>query len=93
MDIYVYYDSKGACLSVEHPTLGILQFHRESASEIEKILLTKELKENLQRDMREIRRISYLRGWRDAKAKRRKHDCFSSFPSVMSWEKEEVSHL
>ena len=65
-------------------------FMRECASEIECKLLYEKLQGQLGRTMEEIRKVSYQRGWRQAKAKKGgKHKWFSPHSAVLPWEKEE----
>ena len=67
-----------------------LDFYRAGASSIETALLRKHLQDQLDAMMEEVRQVSYLRGWRDAKSKRKKQAWFSDFAQVMDWEKKEA---
>ena len=67
-----------------------LDFHRASASVIETRLLQRYLYTALSNQMEQVRQVSYLRGWRDAKSKRKKKDYFASSVDVRDWEEKEA---
>lgn len=68
-----------------------LWFARDSASEIERELLREHLIASLNDTFERIRKVSYLRGWRDAKAKKKsKQQWFACYSDVLDWEKEEA---
>lgn len=67
-----------------------LDFYRYGASTIETTLLRQYLCTALQDQMEQIRTVSYLRGWRDAKSKRKKKDWFASSVDVRDWEEREA---
>lgn len=67
-----------------------LDFYRAGTSRIEATLLGRHLQEGLDAQMELVRRVSYLRGWRDAKSKRKKHEWFASCVDVREWESKEA---
>ena len=67
-----------------------LDFYRDGASAIETTLLQRHLYKVLQDQMEAVRKVSYLRGWRDAKSKRKKKDWFASCVDVRDWETKEA---
>ena len=68
-----------------------LKFYRDAASEIEAVLLQKHILEAISHGFKDIRRVSYLRGWRDAKSKKRKkEDWFPPHPTITPWERNEI---
>ena len=67
-----------------------LDFYRAGASQIETALLRQHLQDQLDAMMEEVRQVSYLRGWRDAKSKRKKQSWFPDIAQVMDWEKKEA---
>jgi len=67
-----------------------LDFYRAGASEIETALIEQHLDALIADSTEALRKVSYLRGWRDAKSKRRKADGFTSGLVVDEWEKKEA---
>ncbi len=63
-----------------------LWFRRESASALECRLLCERLRQELGTRLEEIRRVSYERGWKDAKAKRPRSTVFPTCTKVLDWE-------
>jgi hypothetical protein len=63
-------------------------FSRECASEIECKLLCEKLQSQLGLNMEEIRKVSYQRGWKQAKAKKGgKCTWFATHSAVLPWER------
>lgn len=93
MDIHFFREGKGdgvfIRLDLGEP-LGKLWFHRPGASPLEQQLLWTELCSVLDNQMQQIRKASYLCGWRDAKSKRRKETWFSRYCDVTDWEKKKA---
>jgi hypothetical protein len=67
-----------------------LDFYRAGASPLETQILTVEIHEKLRAHMEEVRRVAYLRGWRDAKAKRKKVTWYPGWFEVLDWERREA---
>lgn len=85
LDLFVVVDGKG-------PLEGLrFDFFRHCASETERRLLDHYLRLQLRDTFREIRRVSYLAGWRDAKGKKNaKRNLFPECPTILEWEKREA---
>ena len=68
-----------------------LWFVRDGASEIERELLREHLIASLSDTFERIRKVSYLRGWRDAKSKKKlKQQWFACQSDMLDWEKREA---
>lgn len=65
-----------------------LWFRREAASELECQLLQAHLDTSLRRMVEEVRRVSYARGWKDAKKKKARSTTFAGCLKVLEWERE-----
>lgn len=86
-------DGGGLYVEVRPDGLGenlCLDFYRAGASVIETTLLRRHIRQALDNQMEAIRKVSYLRGWRDAKSKRKKKDWFASCVDVRDWETKEA---
>jgi len=85
-------EEKGVYLKVTIEGFEPFWFYRQGASKIETQLLHEKLRSLFGQQMRQVRTVSYLRGWRDAKAKRVKQDKDWNPVSVdlMNWEKKEA---
>ena len=84
---------KGLYIELKPDDLGenvTLDFYRDSASTIEATLLRRYVQKALADQMQQVRQVSYLRGWRDAKSKRTKRDWFPCCVNVPDWEKKEA---
>ena len=84
---------KGLYIELTPDDLGenvTIDFYRAGASDIEATLLQRHLQQALDQQMEKVRQVSYLRGWRDAKSKRKKHGWFASCVYVPGWEKKEA---
>lgn len=69
----------------------VVWFQRECASEIECTLLCELLKGAAHDTMTMVRKVSYWRGWKHAKAhKGGKMDWFAGTMNALLWEKNEV---
>ena len=79
MNIHIHKEpnSKGVYLKVSLDGLEPLWFYRDGASKLETQLLNDELYRQFSKQLEELRKVSYLRGWRDAKAKRVKTQFFA----------------
>ncbi len=73
-----------------HPVNEEVLFFRECASPLERALLQQHMTEYISALFREVRRTSYLSGWRDAKSKKLKRDFFSGMSEVVEWEKKQA---
>jgi len=70
--------------------VGPLDFYRAGTSSIETLLLERHLDKLLWSKMEEVRRVSYLRGWRDAKAHKVKSTSFPKCVDVLDWERKDA---
>jgi len=79
-------------ITPEYPLSGVgpLDFYRAGASSIETLLLEQQLDNLIWSKMEEVRRVSYLRGWRDAKAHRVKRTSFPTCVDVLDWENKDA---
>ena len=80
------------CIDGQGELKGLrIEFHRHCASEIERNLLRCQLNDRLHKAMKEIRRVAYLTGWRDAKSKRvKKCEMFACATSALDWERKDA---
>ena len=92
MELYVvgHRDDKGVYIKVKVDNLDWLYFYRESASPVESKLLDAHLSKELEKALEQVRRVSYLTGWRDKSAKRLKRKWFNSCLNIFDWEKQEA---
>jgi hypothetical protein len=67
-----------------------LDFYRAGASPLESYLLMEEVRKKLRAHMEEVRTVAYLRGWRDAKAKKPKAIGHTGRFDILEWEREEA---
>ena len=65
-----------------------LLFWRSGMTEVETHLLCAAIRKAIETNMTEIRRVSYLRGWRDKASHKLKEGWFASHSSIIPWEKE-----
>lgn len=89
------HDNKGLFVSLElgypMPEKMELDFFRASASEVETRLLEQEVRKKLHGLFEEIRKVSYLKGWKDAKSKKaRKSHVFPNRMYMDDWERKEA---
>ena len=68
----------------------LLSFWRSGLTEVETRLLAVAIRGAIAANMTEIRRVSYLRGWRDKASHKNKEGWFASHPSVMPWERKDA---
>ena len=95
MKIRIVKDESAAKLWIGIASCGVvgdeLWFGRECASPIERELLREHLIAALNNTFERIRRVSYMRGWRDAKSKKRaKEQWFPCGSDVVDWERKEA---
>ena len=75
----------------EYPVKQLFDFHLECATTVERSLLEKHLVTVMEKHCEELRRVSYLAGWRMAKSKKmQKRRYFNDCVEVMDWEKKEA---
>jgi hypothetical protein len=71
-----------------HPLVESMWFLHDCANETERNLLEAHLRSSLSDRIRDIRRVSYQRGWRNKSDKKgAKSDLFPSTMDIMEWEK------
>lgn len=71
----------------ESEGLPALWFRREASSELECQLLQAHLDRTLGSLLEDLRRVSYERGWKDAKRKKAKSTNFPHCLRVLDWER------
>lgn len=84
-------DGKGLYVRIDpgHPLKEPIDFYRQCASGVERVLLQQHLRQELGDLMEGIRKAMYSAGWRDAKShKKAKRTCFASAARILDWEKQ-----
>ena len=70
------------------PITEPLWWRHECLSALECQLLQDYLKRAMATQLEEIRRVSYERGWKDAKSKKGKSTTFATCMTVLGWERQ-----
>lgn len=82
-------DKKTLWVKIQDPDTSLppIWFRREASSELECQLLQAHLDRTLGALLEDIRRVSYERGWKDAKKKKAKSTNFPHCLRVLDWER------